>query len=196
MPSIKSTGLPVVVLLFVSAVLGGCMGTGSEGTAEPASGPANASTAVTEDQPATDSVASDLITPATSGCNHVVFCDQPSSSNGTVCHQDGCSLGAAETECLGDLQSLGCSLRAGVTGSRSTGVARSPSPAASAPSPRRAPRDLRANPANCAACPIGSTPAGVAAQRGIAYGSSRTASEGLVSEIYGVTSAEGGRQFL
>jgi hypothetical protein len=109
MQAIKSTGLPVV-LLFVSAMLGGCMGTGSEGTAEPASGPASASTAVTDDQPATDSAASDLIAPATSGCNHVVFCDQPNSSNGTVCHQDGCSLGAAETECLDDLNFLGCSL--------------------------------------------------------------------------------------
>lgn len=48
-------------------------------------------------------------TPAiTSGCAHVVWCDQPDSSIGTVCHQDGCTLSQAKTECYADVQAIGC----------------------------------------------------------------------------------------
>lgn len=50
-------------------------------------------------------------TTATSGCNHVVFCDKPNNAIGTVCHQEaGCGLLDAELECLADLRSLGCEL--------------------------------------------------------------------------------------
>lgn len=53
---------------------------------------------------------SDAVINPLSGCAHVVFCDKPNSSIGTVCQQDGCTLASAESECLSDLSALGCTL--------------------------------------------------------------------------------------
>lgn len=46
----------------------------------------------------------------TSGCSHVVFCNKPNSSIGTVCQKDGCTLAEAVSECRSDLTAIGCSL--------------------------------------------------------------------------------------
>lgn len=51
----------------------------------------------------------DATTAVTAGCAHVVWCDQPGAT-GTVCHQDGCSVSAAKSECISDLGAIGCSL--------------------------------------------------------------------------------------
>src|SRR4051812_24059203 len=55
-------------------------------------------------------VSSDAVINPLSGCARVLFCDNPASSIGTDCRQDGCSLSSAESECLTDVAALGCSL--------------------------------------------------------------------------------------
>jgi hypothetical protein len=58
---------------------------------------ATAPSETASDPSTTASSESDLITPAT-GCSVVDFCNAP-GSDGTTCHQQGCSLASAKNEC-------------------------------------------------------------------------------------------------
>jgi hypothetical protein len=82
-------------------------------TAGDVSAPGNTGAEDTTARESPDSASSDsVVVPLTSGCSHVLFCDNPSSSIGSDCRQDGCSLASAESECLSDITSppVSCAL--------------------------------------------------------------------------------------
>jgi hypothetical protein len=59
------------------------------------------------DPPTTGEQVETVITPATTGCSHIIFCDAPGGT-GTICQQDACTVSQAELECYQDLGALGC----------------------------------------------------------------------------------------